>query len=80
LTEAHVDDATMAVDLIEAVGCDFASVTADAAYDSIAFHELRVRVARTLWFRRPRPHPCLEGDLGRPLGIREKGDYSDVQS
>ena len=39
LTEATVDDATTGVELIEAVSADIARVTADAAYDTIAFYE-----------------------------------------
>jgi Transposase DDE domain len=39
LTEATVDDATTGIDLIEAVDGDLASVTADAAYDTVAFYE-----------------------------------------
>ena len=39
LTEATVDDATTAIELIEAVDGDVASVTADAAYDTIAFYD-----------------------------------------
>ena len=39
LTEASVDDATTGIDLIAAVDGDMASVTADAAYDSIAFYD-----------------------------------------
>ena len=39
LTEGHVDDATTGIDLIEAVKGDIASVTADAAYDTIAFYD-----------------------------------------
>ncbi len=39
LTDATVDDATTGVDLIEAVVGDVARVTADAAYDTIAFYE-----------------------------------------
>ncbi len=38
LTDANVDDATTGVDLIEAVAGDVACVTADAAYDTIAFY------------------------------------------
>lgn len=38
LTEATVDDATVGIDLIRAVG-DVASVTGDAAYDTVAFYE-----------------------------------------
>ena len=39
LTDAHVDDATTAVNLISAVDGDISSVTADAAYDTIAVYE-----------------------------------------
>ena len=39
LTDAHVDDATTAVDLIPVVDGDIARVTADAAYDTIAVYE-----------------------------------------
>ena len=38
LPEATLDDATTGIDLIAAVDGDMASVTADAAYDSIAFY------------------------------------------
>ena len=39
LTEATVDDATRAIELIRAVGGSLASVTGDAAYDAIAIYE-----------------------------------------
>jgi DDE family transposase len=39
LTEGHVDDATTALHLIDAVDGDTASVTADGAYDSIAIYD-----------------------------------------
>ena len=39
LTEATVDDATVGIDLIGAAAGDLASVTADAAYDTVAFYE-----------------------------------------
>jgi hypothetical protein len=39
LTEASVDDATRAIELIRAVGGSLASVTGDAAYDAIAIYE-----------------------------------------
>jgi hypothetical protein len=39
LTEATVDDATTALDLINAVAGPLASVTADAAYDTVAVYE-----------------------------------------
>ena len=39
LTEATVADATTAIDLIETVDGDLTSVTADAAYDTVAFHD-----------------------------------------
>ncbi len=39
LTEATVDDATVGSDLIGAAAGDVASVTADAAYDRVAFYD-----------------------------------------
>lgn len=39
LTEANVDDAITGIDLIERVNGDLASVTADAAYDTLAFYD-----------------------------------------
>ena len=39
LPEATLDDATTGIDLIAAVAGDMASVTADAAYDSVAFYD-----------------------------------------
>ena len=39
LTDQTVDDATTGVDLIEAVDDDIARVTADAAYDTVAFYD-----------------------------------------
>ena len=39
LTDSTVDDATTGVGLIEAVDDDIARVTADAAYDTVAFYE-----------------------------------------
>ncbi len=39
LTEPTVDDATSGIDLIEEVDDEIAQVTADAAYDTVAFYE-----------------------------------------
>ena len=39
VTEKTADDATTGIGLVEQVGGDIASVTADAAYDTIAFYE-----------------------------------------
>jgi len=39
LTEATVDDATTGIGLIETLEADIARVTADGAYDTIAFYE-----------------------------------------
>jgi hypothetical protein len=38
LTDAHADDAATAITLIDAVDGDLASVTGDAAYDTVAFY------------------------------------------
>jgi hypothetical protein len=39
LTEATVDDSTVGIALIGAAAGDIASITADAAYDTVAFYE-----------------------------------------
>ena len=39
LTDATVDDATVGIALVGAAAGDIASVTADAAYDTVAFYE-----------------------------------------
>ena len=39
LTEPTVDDATLGIDLIETVDDEIARVTADAAYETVAFYE-----------------------------------------
>ena len=39
LTDAQADDATTGITLIDAVEGDLASVTADAAYDTVAFYD-----------------------------------------
>ena len=39
LTEPTVDDATIGIDLIETVDDEIARVTADAAYDTVAFYD-----------------------------------------
>ena len=39
LTEPTVDDATIGIDLMETVDDEIARVTADAAYDTVAFYE-----------------------------------------
>jgi IS5 family transposase len=39
LTAANVDDAITGIDLMEAIAGDLASVTADAAYDTVAFYD-----------------------------------------
>ena len=38
LTDATVDDATTGIALVEALDANIARVTADAAYDTIAFY------------------------------------------
>ena len=40
LTEATGDDATIGIDLIDMVDGDLASVTGDAAYDTVAFYDV----------------------------------------
>ncbi len=46
--EATLDDATVGIDLIGAIG-DVASVTGDAAYDTVAFYEAASALTRGCW-------------------------------
>ena len=64
VTEPTADDATTGIGLVEKVDGDVASVTADTAYDTIAFYEAAVAEARPSWFHRPRPRRCLDAVLG----------------
>ena len=48
LTEATVDDATTGIHLMDGVAGDLASVTADAAYDTVAFYEAAVSRGATV--------------------------------
>jgi hypothetical protein len=69
LTEATGDDATIALDLINAVEGQLASVTADAAYDTVAVYEAaRARHATVVMPRSDR-RMCLATVRGRPRGI-----------
>ena len=69
LTDTNVADATTAINLIEAVDGDLTSVTADAAYDTIAFYDVATARVRRSWCPRPRRHTCRDGDRGQPLVI-----------
>ena len=87
LTEPTVDDATIGIDLIETVDDENARVTADAAYDTVAFYEAAgmrdatvvvppsktARVSR----RRPRSRARESHDHGRedarPAPLEEGG-------
>ena len=69
LTEPTVDDATIGIDLIETVDDEIARVTADAAYETVAFYERRGCVTRLSWFHRPRPRGCLGVGRGRAREI-----------
>ena len=72
LTEGHVDDATTAITLIDTVDGDIVSVTADAAYDTIAFYDAAgargptvvVPPAKTATVSRRRPR---SGDRDRTI-------------
>ena len=63
LTDATVDDATTGVELVEAVNGDITRVTADAAYDTVAFYDAAgargatVVVPPTTTARVSRPRP-----------------------
>ena len=74
LTEPTVDDATIGIDLIETVDDEIARVTADAAYDTVAFYEAAgmrdatvvVPPSKTARVSRRRP-PDTAPALCRPL-------------
>ena len=69
LTDATVDDATTGVELIEAVNGPLTRVTADGAYDTVAFYDAAGVRARESWCRRPRRPGCLGAGHGRALVI-----------
>jgi IS5 family transposase len=73
LTDATVDDATTAIELITAVDGGLTSVTGDAAYDSIAFYDAAGPVARPSWCHRPKPQGYLDRSRGRALAIARFG-------
>ena len=68
LTESTVDDATVGIALVGAAAGDIASVTADAAYDTVAFYEAAsARHAQVVG--RPGWHGCRAADHARGLAI-----------
>ena len=69
LTEATVEDATTAPDLINAVDGDLVSVTADAAYDTVAVYETAGARSGRSWYPRFGRRTCLATARGRPRGI-----------
>ena len=69
LTDARVDDATVGIVLVGAAAGDIASVTADAAYDTVAFYEAGARDTRRSSCRRPGRHGCRAADHARGLAI-----------
>jgi len=73
LTDATVDDALTGVDLIEGITGAVASLTADAAYDTIAFYAVAAARGARVVCRRPRPPRCRDGDRARGLAIGRFG-------
>ena len=88
LTEPTVDDATIGIDLIETVDDEIARVTADAAYDTVAFYEAAemrdatvvVPPSKTARVSRRRPRSCARDrtitdvrTLGRRRWKKEAG-------
>ena len=71
LTDAHVDDATTGVTLIDAVDSEISSVTADAAYDTVAVYETARARMRRSWCPRSGRRTCLATARGRPLGSND---------
>ena len=75
LTEATGDDATTALDLLDAVEGPLVRITADAASDTVAVYESRDgRGVRRSSSHRPGRRPSLATARGRPRGIgRSRG-------
>ena len=71
LTAATVDDATTGVELFEAVTDDIASVTANAAYDTVAFYEAAGARGATVVVPPAKTRGCVPAvGCGRALGDR----------
>jgi Transposase DDE domain len=89
LTDATVDDATTGIGLIEALDADIARVTADGAYDTIAFYETAAALGATVVVppnktarvsrRRPRSRP-RDRTIKRmnKIGRRRRGSIAVV--
>ena len=75
LTESTVDDATVGIALIGAVAGDIASVTADAAYDTVAFYEAANARHAQGSCRRPGRHGCRAAVHARRLAIARSATW-----
>ena len=71
LTDATVDDATTGVELIEAVNDDIASVTADAAYDTVGFYDAAGARGATVVVPPTKTARGPDGGRGRALVITQ---------
>ena len=70
MTDATTDDATTGITLRGTVGAALGKVTADTAYDKLAFYDAATRAeVRRSWFRRPRRHGCPDADRERGRAI-----------
>ena len=95
LTEPTADDATTGIGLIEKVDGDIASVTADTAYDTIAFYDAAgarnatvvVPPTKTASVSRRRPRSCVRDrtikrvkELGRRRWKKESGYHQQARA
>ena len=69
LTDSAVDDASTGIDLIETIASSARTVTADAAYDTLAFYETATPEARPSSCRRRRQPSCPDATRGRALAM-----------
>ena len=69
VTKVTVDDATTDVELIEAVSDDIARVTADAAYDTVAFYDSARARGATVVVPPAKTAGCPDAGRGRALVI-----------
>ena len=81
LTDSAVDDASTGIDLIETIASSARTVTADAAYDTLAFYETakvtrkRRERSRTMWASEDAlPEPRTEGRAIDPAVVERMFD------
>ena len=73
LTEPTADDAITGISLVDEVDGHLTRVTADPAYDTLAFYGAAGARGAGSWCRRPRPRRCLDGAPDQVPAIGRSG-------